>query len=80
MSSSPVMTIQEAQKLLRKISSAKNGAELNKIVAANIMWCDGIFFAELDKLVTEFKRRGDESSASKLKGLGDHMARLRFMI
>lgn len=74
------MTVQEANKLLRKIIKAKNAAELNKLVADNIMWCDGVFFAELEALVDMFKQRGDESSAAKLKDLGDHMARLRFMI
>lgn len=78
--SSHKMTIQEAQKLLRKIIQAKNGDELHKIVSSNIMWCDGVFFAELENLVEQYRSRGDTASASKLKELGDYMARLRFMI
>ncbi len=76
----PPMTIQNAHKLLREIIDAKNGDELQKIISDNVMWCDGIFFAELSKMVDAFIARGDESSAHKLKEVGDFMARLRFMI
>lgn len=74
------MTIQNAHQLLRKIINAKDGDELHKIVSENVMWCDGVFFAELDKMVDEFTDRGDETSARKMKEVGDFMARLRFMI
>lgn len=80
MSTTPPMSIQDAHKLLKKIVDAKTGDELKKIISSNVMWCDGIFFAELEKMVTEFHRRGDERSAEKLKEVGDFMARLRFMI
>ncbi len=80
MSSTPPMTVQQAQSLLKKIVNAKNGDELQKIVAENVMWCDGVFFAELDSVIDEYKSRGDTASAEKLKALGDYMARLRFMI
>ncbi|RME47836.1 MAG: hypothetical protein D6796_07200 [Caldilineae bacterium] len=80
MPANPTMTVQQARDLLRKLVAARDGDELKKLVADHIMWCDGIFFAELDLLVEEFERRGDEASAAKLKSLGDYMARLRFMI
>lgn len=74
------MTIQESQKLLRKLIQAKDEDELQKIVASNVMWCDGVFFAELERFVEMYTERGDKNSAHKLKELGDYMARLRFMI
>ena len=80
MSSTSPMTVQVAHKILRKIITAKDGDELQKVIANNIMWCDGVFFAELEGLIAEFKERGDESSAAKLKEVGDYMARLRFLI
>lgn len=74
------MTIQDARQLLRKLIQAKNADELQTIVSQNVMWCDGVFFAELDGMVDHYKKRGDEQSAKKLRDLGDYMARLRFMI
>ncbi len=79
-SATPPMTIQYAQDLLRKIINAKDGDALHKIIADNVMWCDGVFFAELENMVAEYHQRGDEISARKLKEVGDFMARLRFMI
>ena len=80
MSSGITMTVQEAQKLLRKIVNAEDGRALERIISANIHTCDGVFFAQLDGLVEEYKRRGDHHSATQLKQVGDYMARLRFMI
>ena len=80
MSSGISMTIQEAQSLLRKIVNAKDGQELERIITSNLHTCDGVFFGQLDNLVEEYKRRGDTYSAQQLKQVGDHMARLRFMI
>lgn len=80
MSSAGVMTHQQAQALLKKIVQAKDKDELQKIISDNISSCDGVFFAELEAMVDNFRARGDESSAHKLKELGDYMARLRFMI
>ncbi len=80
MSSTPTMTVKTAHALLKQLIEAKDGDALQKIISENIMWCDGVFFSELDRLVAEFKRRGDASSAAKLKEVGDYMARLRFMI
>jgi len=80
MSSSSTMTFQAAQKLLRKIVNAKDAKELERVISANIHICDGVFFAQLDGLVEEYKRRGDAHSAEQLKQVGDYMARLRFMI
>ncbi len=80
MASTPPMTIQYAQDLLRKIINAPDGDTLHKIIADNVMWCDGVFFAELDNMVEEYRNRGDSVSAQKLKEVGDFMARLRFMI
>jgi len=80
MSSGINMTVQEAQKLLRQIVNAKNGSELERVIGANVHACDGVFFAQLEELVTEYNRRGDTTSATQLKQVGDYMARLRFMI
>jgi flagellar motility protein MotE (MotC chaperone) len=80
MSSGPMMTVQEADKLLRRIVNAQNGDELKTIISNNVHVCDGVFFAQLDELVEEYKRRGDDKSAAQLKQVGDYMARLRFMI
>ena len=74
------MTYQAAQKLLRKITQAKNKDELQRVISNNIGQCDGVFFAELERLVEQYRTRGDEASARKLKEVGDFMARLRFMI
>ena len=80
MSASSTMTHQQAQALLKKIVRAKDRDELQQVIANNISSCDGVFFAELEAMVDQFRARGDESSARKLKELGDYMARLRFMI
>ncbi|MDM8528272.1 hypothetical protein QUF58_08660 [Anaerolineales bacterium HSG24] len=74
------MTYQAAQELLRKITQAKNKDELQRVISNNIGQCDGVFFAELERLVEQYRTRGDEASARKLKEVGDFMARLRFMI
>jgi hypothetical protein len=75
-----IMTHQEAQELLKKIIQAKDKDDLQQIVSTNVSRCDGVFFAELEGVVEQFQAQGDESSARKLKELGDFMARLRFMI
>ena len=80
MTSSANMTYQQAQALLKKIIQAKDKDELQTIISNNLSSCDGVFFAELEAMVENFRARGDEASAHKLKELGDYMARLRFMI
>ena len=80
MMASGTMTYQQAQALLKKIVQAKDKDELQKLISHNISACDGVFFAELEAMVENFKTKGDQTSARKLKELGDHMARLRFMI
>jgi hypothetical protein len=80
MDSSGIMTYQQAQALLKKIIQAKGKDDLQEIISNNISACDGVFFAELEVMVERFRAKGDESSADKLKALGDYMARLRFMI
>ena len=80
MSDTGMMTHQQAQALLRKIIRAKDRDELQQLISDNLSACDGVFFAELETLVGVFQARGDHASAAKLKELGDHMARLRFMI
>ncbi len=74
------MTRQQARELVKEIVQAKDKAELQTIIGRNISRCDSLFFAELEAVVEQFRVRGDESSARKLKELGDFMARLRFMI
>ncbi len=74
------MTYKQAQDLLKKIIQAKDRDELQTLISNNISACDGVFFAELEAMVERFRAKGDESSARKLKELGDYMARLRFMI
>ena len=80
MSTPGTMTYQQAQALLKKLVQAKDRDELQKVISNNISACDGVFFAELEAMVENFRAKGDESSAQKLKELGDYMARLRFMI
>ena len=74
------MTHQQARTLVKKIIQAKDKDELQKIIGDNISACDGLFFAELEAVVEQFRAKGDEASARKLKEVGDFMARLRFMI
>ena len=74
------MTHQEAQTLIKEIIQAKDKEELQNIISLNVSRCDGVFFAELENTVEQFRAKNDESSARKLKELGDYMARLRFMI
>jgi hypothetical protein len=80
MSAAGLMTYQQAQALLKKLIGAKDKLELQQLISDNISVCDGVFFAELEGLVEQFRARGDEASAQKLKALGDYMARLRFLI
>ena len=80
MSSPGTMTHQQAQALVKRIIQARDKDELQQIIGDNISACDGVFFAELEAAVERFRARGDESSAGKLKEVGDFMARLRFMI
>jgi hypothetical protein len=80
MSSAGTMTHQQAKVLVKKIIQAKDKDELQKIIGDNISACDGVFFAELEAVVEQFRAKGDETSARKLKEVGDFMARLRFMI
>ena len=80
MSSTVTMTHQQARDLVKKIVQAKDKDELQKIIGDNIGWCDGVFFAELEAVVAQFRANNDETSARKLKEVGDFMARLRFMI
>ena len=74
------MTHQQAQDLVKKIIRARDKDELQKIISGNISACDGVFFAELEAVVENFRAKNDESSARKLKEVGDLMARLRFLI
>ncbi len=74
------MTHQEARNLLKKIIQAKDRDELQRVISNNISRCDGIFFAELEVMVEQFRAKRDLDSAHKLKDVGDFMARLRFMI
>jgi len=74
------MTHQEAQTLVKKIIKARDRDELQKLIGDHISACDGVFFAELEGVVEQFKARNDVNSARKLKEVGDFMARLRFMI
>ena len=75
-----MMTHQQAKALVKKIIQAKDKDELQKIIGENSSACDGVFFAELEAVVEQFRAKGDEASARKLKEVGDFMARLRFMI
>jgi hypothetical protein len=80
MTSGGTMTYQQARTLLKKIVQAKDKEELQKVISSNISACDGVFFAELEAMVENFRAKGDEASAQKLEAVGDFMARLRFMI
>jgi hypothetical protein len=74
------MTQQEAQNLLKQMSQAKNKDELQQLISRNVGCCDSVFFTELETLAARYRAQNDESSARKLKDLGDTLARLRFMI
>lgn len=74
------MTHQQARALIKEIIQARDKDELQRIISKNVSRCDGVFFAELEAVVEQFRARNDESSARKLKEVGDFMARLRFMI
>ena len=74
------MSPQQAQELLKKIIQAKDKAELQQLIGDHIGLCDVVFFTELEAVVAQFRAKNDESSARKLKEVGDFMARLRFMI
>ncbi len=80
MTSGMSMSRRQARELVKEIIQAKDKAELQTIIGRNISHCDSLFFAELEAVVEQFRARGDESSARKLKEVGDFMARLRFMI
>ncbi|MCB0194539.1 MAG: hypothetical protein KDJ65_21495 [Anaerolineae bacterium] len=80
MSTPGTMTYQQARALLKKLINAKDKDELQRVISNNVSSCDGVFFAELEAVVDQFRAKGDEASAQKLKALGDYMARLRFMI
>ena len=73
MSTPNTMTYKQAQTLLKKIVQAKDRDELQTIISNNISSCDGVFFAELEAMVENFRAKGDESSARKLKELGDYI-------
>jgi hypothetical protein len=74
------MTHQEATTLVKKLIQARDKEELQTLISRHVSQCDGVFFAELEAAVEQFRSRNDENSARKLKELGDYMARLRFMI
>lgn len=74
------MTQKQAQELIRKIIQARDKESLQQLIADHIGWCDGVFFAELEAAVEQFRANDDAESARKLKEVGDFMARLRFMI
>ncbi len=80
MSSPETVARQHAQALLKEIIQAKDKDQLQKVIGDNISSCGSMFFAELEAVVEDFQARGDETSARKLKEVGDFMARLRFMI
>ncbi|RME71282.1 MAG: hypothetical protein D6784_15400 [Chloroflexi bacterium] len=75
-----MMTHQQARDLIKKIVQAKDRSELQQVIGDHISQCDGVFFAELETVVEQFRAAGDEASAQKLAQVGDFMARLRFLI
>ncbi len=74
------MTEEQALDIIRRLASAKNKKELQKLIGQYIGACDDVFFRVLSDTVEQMRARGDEMNARKLKEMGDMMARLRFLI
>ncbi len=74
------MTEDQARDIIRRLASASNKEELQKLIGRYISVCDDVFFSVLSEIVKESRAQGDEANARKLQEMGDVMARLRFLI
>jgi uncharacterized protein YqeY len=74
------MTEDQARDIIRQLASAQTKEELQKLIGRYISVCDDVFFSVLSEMVKERRAQGDEANARKLQGMGDVMARLRFLI
>jgi uncharacterized protein YqeY len=74
------MTEDQARDIIRQLASAQTKEELQKLIGRYISVCDAVFFSVLSEMVKERRAQGDEANARKLQGMGDVMARLRFLI
>jgi hypothetical protein len=74
------MTDEQARDIIRRLASAQNKAELQKLIGQYISACDDVFFRVLSDTVEQMREQGNEGNARKLQEMGDAMARLRFMI
>ena len=74
------MTEEQAHDIIRQLASAENRVEIQKLIGRYISACDDVFFRVLSDSVEQMRERGDEENARKLQGMGDVMARLRFLI
>jgi hypothetical protein len=74
------MTEEQAHDIIRQLASAKSKEELQKLIGRYVSACDDVFFGVLSETVEQMRARGDEANAHKLQGMGDVMARLRFLI
>lgn len=74
------MTEDQARDIIRRLASASNKEELQKLIGQYISMCDDVFFSVLSEIVKERRAQGDEANARKLQEMGDVMARLRFLI
>jgi hypothetical protein len=74
------MTEDQARDIIRRLASASNKEELQKLIGQYISMCDDVFFSVLSEIVKERRAKGDEANARKLQEMGDVMARLRFLI
>jgi hypothetical protein len=74
------MTEEQARDIIRKLASAKDKEELQKLIGKYISVCDDVFFRVLSDIVEQKREEGKEPDARKLEAMGDMMARLRFLI
>jgi len=74
------MTEEQARDIIRQLCAAQDKKELQKLIGQYISVCDDVFFRVLSDMVKHMRDQGDELNARKLQGMGDVMARLRFLI
>ena len=74
------MTEEQAHDIIRRLASAQNKEELQKLMGQYISACDDVFFRVLSDTAEQMRQQGDEVNGRKLREVGDAMARLRFLI
>ena len=74
------MTEEQAHDIIRQLASAQDKEELQRLMGQYISACDDVFFRVLSDTAEQMRQQGDEVNGRKLRGVGDAMARLRFLI